>query len=446
MDSNAFQEKLQGYASRIAFALGLLFLVVSGLNAQESKIVFEEIRSIPENKIGDWKIGDQTFVVDQRTQVIDRYPLEKGYIAVVEYFEIGGKLRPLFIQSFPFKAEEINDGPYVFWKDESTAEVITITAGKVARKTIENITERQFEKGLSALETSVMLDPQIPQAPKSEWEAPNKLMAISDLEGHYENVIEFLKTHQVIDENRSWIWGDGHLALVGDLIDRGEQVTELMVFLRRLEHEAELAGGQIHYVLGNHEVMVMGGDIRYIHPKYHFIAQRVGMGYHELFGTQSDIGRWWRSKNVVTKVGNLLFIHAGYSPELDKAQHTPDELNALVRKGLPPEIPQGITAGENPIGSQNGPLWYRGYFDRHAGQWPKPTDAEMDALIERHGVDHVVIGHTVVEQAGPLADTNHVIAIDVKWQSSELCQGLLQQDGKLWRLKMDGTKELMKAK
>lgn len=417
-----------------------LLVIGNGLVGQQTQFIFEEIETIPKDKKGQWVIGGETYTVDQQTMLIDEDPAEEGRIAYVEYETQDGSKKATLIRPFEFEAAEINDGPYVFWKDETTAEVVTVAAGKVKRKTIANITQPQFEEGLSKLETRVLLDPRVPKPTQAEWETPSKLLAISDLEGHYENVIQFLQTHQIIDENRQWAWGDGHLALVGDLVDRGSQVTELMVFLRRLEHEAEKAGGRIHYVLGNHEVMVMGSDIRYIHVKYHFIAQRIGMDYSELFGATSDIGRWWRSKNIITRVGNLLFVHAGYSPELNAAQLDPEKINDLARKSLPP-IPETDSMGSKIIGSSSGPLWYRGYFEKHAGQWTRPSDEEMDSLIARHQVDHIVIGHTVVDDAGPLPDTKHVIGIDVKWSKARKCQGLLQQEGKLWRLTMDGKRE-----
>ena len=52
-----------------------------------------------------------------------------------------------------------------------------------------------------------------------------------------------------------------------------------------------------------------------------------------------------------------------------------------------------------------------------------------------------MIGHTVVEQVGPLDETGTVIGIDVKWRDSEKCQGLLQENGQLWRISIDGKRE-----
>ena len=215
-----------------------------------------------------------------------------------------------------------------------------------------------------------------------------------------------------------------------------------MWLLHSLKQQAQSAGGQLHYILGNHEAMVMGGDLRYINPKYHFVTTRMGLPYDRLFGVDTEIGRWWRSSNGVETVGNLLFIHGGYSPVLDRAQLDIKTLNERIRAGLAPARSIGSTPGENPVRHQHGPFWYRGYFEQYAVSWGgKATEDEIQAIHERHGTKHLVIGHTVVDKVGPVDKKGAVIAIDVKWQDREKCQGLLQQDGGLWRVLINGQRE-----
>ncbi|MCP4817053.1 MAG: metallophosphoesterase, partial [Planctomycetaceae bacterium] len=195
-----------------------------------------------------------------------------------------------------------------------------------------------------------------------------------------------------IDSKGNWNWGDGHLVLVGDLVDRGTQVTELMWLIHRLERQALKAGGRVHYVLGNHEAMVMGGDLRYINPKYHFVTARVKLSYDRLFATDTEIGRWWRSKNGVETIGKLLFIHGGYSPVLDREKLDVKTLNQRIRAGLAPAKPTGSAPATSPGRHQHGPFWYRGYFEKHAAAWGgMATDEEIRAILTRHGTEHIVI-------------------------------------------------------
>lgn len=434
------------------FRVIVLVLVFAGLSGfsetafaqQQRQQMLEEIYSAPEDLTGEWKIGEKVFQATDRTLVDRRIPIETGALAAILYVEQDGKNIALQIQPLPMKAADLGDGPYVFWNDESTAEVVTLFEGKVERKVYENIVEPLEIKDLAGAESTITLNPVKPVPPKSKWDAPEKLLAISDLEGNYAQARMFLSKNEVIDGDGNWKWGAGHLVLIGDLIDRGQQVTELMWMIKRLERQADEAGGQVHYVLGNHEAMVMSGDLRYIHPKYMFTSQRIGIPYDQLFSETSDIGRWWRSKNAVTTVGDLLFVHGGYSPKLDAAQLTMDTLNERIREGLAPAIPVGMSPDTNPVGDQHGPFWYRGYFDKHAATWGKASEADVKKILDRHQASHVVIGHTLVENVGPLDETGQVIGIDVEWANPTKGQGLLMADGKLWRLDMQGERTELK--
>ncbi|MCK7530014.1 MAG: hypothetical protein MZV63_02625 [Marinilabiliales bacterium] len=72
----------------------------------------------------------------------------------------------------------------------------------------------------------------------------------------------------IIDRNLNWKFGRGHLVYLGDAHDRGDMVTEILWHLFSLERQAAKAGGMVHFVLGNHELMVLDGDLRFINPKY----------------------------------------------------------------------------------------------------------------------------------------------------------------------------------
>lgn len=402
----------------------------------------EEIKVVPKDHKGEWIIGERPFVADDDTRLVLDHPAKKGALVEIHFAFRGGKAVATMIAPQATMAADIDDGPYVFWTDEETAEVVTLVGGKTKRTVHRKIKEPKLIENVGGLKTSLLLDPRVPTPNRASWKMPERLLAISDLEGNHDNARNFLQKQKVIDTEGHWAWGKGHLVLVGDLVDRGDMVTELMWLLRRLEREAQKAGGQVHYVLGNHEAMVMGGDLRYIHPKYHFVTGRLETRYDQLFSTRSDIGRWWRSKNAVVRVGNLLFVHGGYSPELDEARLDVDALNQRIRDGLPPNQPTGQTAATNPVLHQHGPFWYRGYFEEFAAEWGgQATEKEILAILERHGAEHIVVGHTVVERVGPLDKSGAVIGIDVKWADATKCEGLLQEDGKLWRVTMNGKRQ-----
>ena len=74
----------------------------------------------------------------------------------------------------------------------------------------------------------------------------------------------------------------------------------------------------------------------------------------------------------------------------------------------------------------------------------KATEDQVQAIIDRHGVNHVVIGHTVVDQVGPLDSQGVILGIDVKWKDRNKAQGLLMKDGELYRAMMDGQIERLR--
>ena len=105
-----------------------------------------------------------------------------------------------------------------------------------------------------------------------------------------------LQNNGVIDKDFNWTFGNGHLVLTGDFVDRGEQVTEVLWLIYALEDKAKEAGGYVHYVLGNHEIMNMSGDLRYLNKKYVDNAALLNAHFVTLYGENSELGRWLRTK------------------------------------------------------------------------------------------------------------------------------------------------------
>ena len=64
-------------------------------------------------------------------------------------------------------------------------------------------------------------------------------------------------------------WSAGKLTVVqtGDVIDRGDADREVLDLLERLRGEAARAGGALIALSGNHEIMNVAGDFRYVSAK-----------------------------------------------------------------------------------------------------------------------------------------------------------------------------------
>lgn len=417
-------------------------LVADHATAQRPQEVLEVLEAFPEEMKGAWRVGGQTYLANDDTTFDLDHAATIGRLIEVEYIvQPDGTAIATEIEPQSFGPRDISDGPYVFWRDDGSAEIITFCAGEVRRDLRDDIGGSGETLALCNALPDVFVDPTPPSVPQSSWAMPSRLLAVSDLEGNYDTLREFLRTNGVVDADHRWAWGDGHVVFNGDIVDRGHQVTEILWFIRNLQRQAEASGGRVHYVLGNHEAMILAGDLRYIHLKYRFTSGRLGMSYDELFGPSSELGRWFRSCNSLVRVGDLLFVHAGYSPTLDRLQLDMDTINDRVRARLGQRPSSSSRTLEQHLAwHPQGPLWYRGYFDEPGGRYGgPPSDDQIKSILERHDASHIVVGHTVVGDIGWLDENKRLLGIDVDWSDDEEGEGLLvNPDGTLWRITLTG--------
>jgi len=91
-----------------------------------------------------------------------------------------------------------------------------------------------------------------------------RVVAVADIHGAYDAFVRILRQSDVIDDELRWVGGTTHLVIVGDVLDRGPDSRLAMDLIMRLQTEAPVAGGRVHLALGNHELMVLTGDLRYV--------------------------------------------------------------------------------------------------------------------------------------------------------------------------------------
>ena len=191
-------------------------------------------------------------------------------------------------------------------------------------------------------------------AAAQEWRYDDvgRIVALSDVHGAFAPMVRTLRNASVISDAESWIAGDTHLVIIGDLLDRGPDSRQVMDFLMRLEREAETAGGKVHVLIGNHEVMNLLGDLRYVSREEYaafadeetererdrwFAAYRdrtsaddddpeaartnfdesfpAGFFAHRrAFAANGQYGEWLLTKPLMVVINNAAFVHGGLSP------------------------------------------------------------------------------------------------------------------------------------
>jgi hypothetical protein len=233
------------------------------------------------------------------------------------------------------------------------------------------------------------------------------VLFLSDIEGEFAAFRELLLANQVIDQNYNWIFGKGRLVIAGDLFDRGKQVVPYLWLLYKLEDDARAKGGDVNVVLGNHDIMNLKGDFRYVQPVYMANARLLGHPYSELYGPDTELGQWLRSKNIIEKVGDVLVMHGGLSSAVLSKKLSLDQINTISRPFYDRPTKQLPDSLISILGNQ-GLFWYRGYF-----ALPKASTGTVDSTLIQYGVKHMVVGHTIVKQNIGLYYGGKVVGIDV---------------------------------
>ena len=186
--------------------------------------------------------------------------------------------------------------------------------------------------------------------------AAPEVIAVSDVHGDFDALTATLERAGVVDAQGRWCGGDRHLVVTGDLLDRGAHSRQAMDLMMRLEGEAATAGGAVHMLLGNHEVMNLVGDLRYVHPGEYaafaadedpaerqewlqaWSAQRATgvpdeqrgrlfderfppgfFAHRRAFRADGKYGRWLLERRFVAVLNETVFVHGGLSPAIADA-------------------------------------------------------------------------------------------------------------------------------
>lgn len=261
---------------------------------------------------------------------------------------------------------------------------------------------------------------------------------MADVHGGLQPFVSILTAAGLIDAQQRWSGGTAVLVQTGDVTDRGAGVYEVLDLLMSLEKQAAAAGGRVHVLLGNHEIMNMVGETRDVSPD--ILANGGDAAYRTAFGREGKYGRWLRTKPILVNLDGTVFMHAGIN--LDFSTESLDDLNRRARremtewddgrlwlvqqnlvkpsaafqevtlaarkeidrvnaimdekKHLSPEVRRGAAVvlpvaniGASSLFNGNGPLWFRGF-----ATWPDDEGAvKMRSLLTQHRVKRFVTGH-----------------------------------------------------
>ncbi len=312
--------------------------------------------------------------------------------------------------------------------------------------------------------------------------APERLVAVGDIHGEYDGFVSILRAAGLIDQQLRWTGGATRFVQTGDYFDRGADVRRVLDLLMALERGARR--GRATILLGNHELMNLTSMFDNVNPAvyasfadrrsqrrreagyrdYVALSERLAkrypdakrkilsesewmdahppgfIEYVDALSRSGKYGRWMRTKQIMTKIGDTIFMHAGISPA--EPVKTIDKINAqvameieaidrireyLVAEGLilpfsrfeeisevarlesqrpekdvPEPLRRVIAAARSvyywSILAYEGPMWFRGY-----SEWSdEEGERQIVPLLERFGARHFVVGHTVPHDGGEI--------------------------------------------
>lgn len=334
----------------------------------------------------------------------------------------------------------LDDGPHMYWRNDTTAVVFNFAGGRLVQETFTASDTVRFQGSLDGTEVSFAIPTAGPSGVVCDTGAVPRFLAVSDIHGDFTHFREILLASGVMDDSFVWTWGDGHLVILGDIMDRGSQVTECLWLVYLLAQQAERAGGAVHFVLGNHELMVLTGDIRYVHEKYlDGICGVTGMHCDDLFGPEMELGRWIRSRPAVLSLGDVLFVHGGIAPDGGVDGMSIPGMNELVWHGLGLSSVGNLIEDTERVFGSLGPFWFRGYHYGMEDMYPETNAEEIAMLLGRYGVSRMVVGHTEHDSIEAVCG-GLVIAIDVPVDETGGQQALLWEAGAFYRVNADGSR------
>lgn len=266
-----------------------------------------------------------------------------------------------------------------------------------------------------------------------ETELPPRLVVIGDLNAQYNLLQRLLIGLKLMKRNGAWCGGRTVLIQMGDIPNRGTAARASMDLVIRLRRQAKDAGGEIYWLLGNHEVMSVLGHEAYVCADEYmefaspeeidrFYAARTRFMYEQLgapdrpgyveplggklkawedanapgreayrrgMGPSGVFGQYIRKLPICFKLGPLLFVHGGLSPSWADygIQGLEEESKAAwaSEPGFYQELdPHGIF--RDPLG----PLWHRAYCVANASV----VRQDLQEALTLVGATQMFVGHT----------------------------------------------------
>ena len=238
---------------------------------------------------------------------------------------------------------------------------------------------------------------------------PGRVVAIGDLHGDLAAARRALLLAAAIDAEDHWRGGNLTLVQTGDQLDRGDDDREVEELLARLQKEAAKAGGALLLLNGNHELMNVAGDFRYVtrHGFEEFAGYArpghdAAHGRADAFAPGGPLALQLAERPIIAAIGGTLLAHGGV--RLAHVRYGVERINRDVAAFMRGQAGPPLAAM-----AEDSPVWTRMYSDGT----PSPEACrELGEVLTATHTQRLVVGHTVQPEINSACD-GRVWRIDV---------------------------------
>lgn len=311
------------------------------------------------------------------------------------------------------------------------ASVVPPAHADAPRKIPSTLIEEDFAKAAEAPELSL------------RYPAADRIVAIGDVHGDADAFKKSLLAAGVVDEEGNWSGGSTVLVQVGDQLDRGDGERKIYETLFHLQDTAPVNGGAVHILLGNHEIMNVEMDFRYVTAGGFADFQRNG-GVKELpkqsklripppvAKTINQLPVNWRARakalspggplavelarraQIAVIIGDNVFVHGGLAPRHLTFGGKAETVALKTLEGINSECRDfmlGLRQRPMVLRGAQSPVWMRDY-SRPVVRPASDTCRMLAQTLKMINVKRMIVGHTPQERGINAACSGRVWRID----------------------------------
>jgi len=235
------------------------------------------------------------------------------------------------------------------------------------------------------------------------------VVSVADLHGDFQHTVALLRAAGLVEEvndanlqapdgrpfthyrGARWIGGNATLVQTGDLVDRGAFGRDLYALFSDLRQQAAAAGGRVVNLIGNHDMMNLHGDLRYV-SRQDTAEFGSSAARRKAFATTGWVGRQILEEFLVAFfIRGTLFVHAGLLPE--HVERGIGDLNEAFRAELKASL-SSWTGFRSALLQATGPVWLR----RLTVGSEDSACPQVQRVLELTGAQRMVVGHTQVDE------------------------------------------------